>query len=351
MEDKNINDKADNNDDSSDLEELINNSNQENNKNQNDSESSEEDQVDFNFADILDGEEDTDTSDEINPPEIDLSESDDYSQILSQFGDAEDKSASDESSEESPLQEEPVIEDISINAENIILDETVKEESSDYSSVLGEMTTQTTDEPSQESPAASTDEPADEMPDFDFSKEDSLNEVQADSDSEMDSTSETGYNEIIKDDFSVIEEDIGSETGEMPVFTESENNAEDTVVIPDLSGEDNLEESTGFLGEESDNAEDDFLGLGGESKGIAGIEEGKEGKLGQETEVLFEGVEMSFEDQVSDVTLAEVLLSKGKKAEAAEIFSRVAEKKGTTHWVAKRISQLNTSSETDVSEV
>ena len=121
-------------------------------------------------------------------------------------------------------------------------------------------------------------------------------------------------------------------------------------MIPDLSGEDNPEESAGFLGEESDNAEDDFLGLGGESKGTAGVEEGKESKLGQEAEVLFEGVEMSFEDQVADVTLAEVLLTMGKSSEAAEIFSGVAEKKGTTHWVAKRLSQLNTNSEPDVSE-
>ena len=137
--------------------------------------------------------------------------------MLSQFGDTEDKSAVEESSEESSLDEaDTVFEDISIDTENSIPDDTATEESGDYTSVLDELTIQSTDEPDQESPAVSTDEPVDEMPDFDFSNEDSLNEVQFDS--EVDSTSKTGINEIIKDDFSVIEEDIGSETGENPVW-------------------------------------------------------------------------------------------------------------------------------------
>lgn len=69
------------------------------------------------------------------------------------------------------------------------------------------------------------------------------------------------------------------------------------------------------------------------------------GKPAGQMEVLFEGVEMSFEDQTDDVTLAELLLAQGKKKEAAELFQQISRNKGTTFWVAKRLRALSASME------
>ena len=49
---------------------------------------------------------------------------------------------------------------------------------------------------------------------------------------------------------------------------------------------------------------------------------------------------MDFDEQVKNVTLAEVLLAQGKKEEAAELFNSVASQKGVTYWVEKRIRAL-----------
>jgi len=87
--------------------------------------------------------------------------------------------------------------------------------------------------------------------------------------------------------------------------------------------------------EEEAAEEDDFLGLGSISKGS---EEG--GRFGGTTEVLFEGVNMDFDDQISKVTLAEVLLAQGKQEEALKLYEEVASEKGTTCWVSKRMSML-----------
>lgn len=85
----------------------------------------------------------------------------------------------------------------------------------------------------------------------------------------------------------------------------------------------------------------DFLGL----TGVSPQENRAPGKPAGQMEVLFEGVEMSFEDQTDDVTLAELLLAQGKKKEAAELFQQISRNKGTTFWVAKRLRALSASME------
>lgn len=79
--------------------------------------------------------------------------------------------------------------------------------------------------------------------------------------------------------------------------------------------------------------EDDFLGL----SGISGEGGGSSGGVGSATEVLFEGVEMNFDEQIALVTHAEILLAQKKNEEATELLKRVVDEKGETHWVAKRL--------------
>ncbi len=85
----------------------------------------------------------------------------------------------------------------------------------------------------------------------------------------------------------------------------------------------------------------DFLGL----TALAPRENRPSGNSARRMEVLFEGVEMSFEDQTDDVTLAELLLAQGKKKEAVDLFQRVSQNKGTTFWVAKRLRALAASAD------
>ena len=44
---------------------------------------------------------------------------------------------------------------------------------------------------------------------------------------------------------------------------------------------------------------------------------------------------------IGKTAVAELLLSQGKKDKAVEIYTRLAEKKGVTPFVAKRLKQLN----------
>jgi hypothetical protein len=87
--------------------------------------------------------------------------------------------------------------------------------------------------------------------------------------------------------------------------------------------------------EQPDNAEVDFLGI---SSVVPGGKASK--RIDASMEVLFDGVEMSFSEQIDLVTLGELLLAQGKKNEAVECFRKVAKKKGTTNWVAKRLRLL-----------
>jgi len=83
-------------------------------------------------------------------------------------------------------------------------------------------------------------------------------------------------------------------------------------------------------GEKKGDEEDDFLGIGQ-------ITTDKTGGAAA-AEVLFEGIEMDYDEQISAVTLAEVLLAQGKNDEAEELFKKVQAQKGITTWVAKRLN-------------
>ncbi len=87
--------------------------------------------------------------------------------------------------------------------------------------------------------------------------------------------------------------------------------------------------------------ERDFLGLsnsGVEKQDKADFLDVDSGAL---SDVLFDGVEMDFDEQATMVTRAELLLAQKKKDEAANLYKEVAEKKGTTFWVEKRLRQLS----------
>jgi hypothetical protein len=107
------------------------------------------------------------------------------------------------------------------------------------------------------------------------------------------------------------------------------------------SGDEGIVVSGGDMGDEIEHA-DDFLGLDDMNKpaddSFLGVAEVKEQKL---PEIMLEGIEMDAEEQTKMVTRAELLLSQGKKDKAVEIYTKIAEKKGVTPFVAKRLKQLN----------
>jgi len=100
--------------------------------------------------------------------------------------------------------------------------------------------------------------------------------------------------------------------------------------------EEELVESAAPEEKEPVSEEDDFLGLGSISD--EGGDEG--GRFGGTVEIHYEGVEMEFDDQISKVTLAEVLLAQGEKEEALSLLRDVEEKKGVTRFVADRLRKL-----------
>ncbi len=80
----------------------------------------------------------------------------------------------------------------------------------------------------------------------------------------------------------------------------------------------------------------DFLGL--ENTG------GSKGSLKESvaaSQVVYPGVEMDFDEQISAVTLAEVYLAQGKRDKAVELYRTVAKNRGVTAWVAQRLRELD----------
>jgi len=124
--------------------------------------------------------------------------------------------------------------------------------------------------------------------------------------------------------------------------TEDELDFESDFTGDDLfADEEDVEEETSSVApapsvETSDDDGDDFLGLGGLSDGGS---ESFDRFVGT-TEVLFEGVEMDFDEQIGKVTLAEVLLAQGKTDEAESLFREVESAKGVTSWVAQRLNSM-----------
>ena len=84
--------------------------------------------------------------------------------------------------------------------------------------------------------------------------------------------------------------------------------------------------------DDEDSSTNDFLGLSSLSLFSSGA--------GADSETMFSGVEMDFENQVQNVTRAEILLAMGKKDDAVTLFREVSAKKGETNWVTKRLRML-----------
>ncbi len=116
--------------------------------------------------------------------------------------------------------------------------------------------------------------------------------------------------------------DAEEEIGEEDMFSFDEDEDED-----EFAG--GVQEEAAAEPAESERDGDDFLGLGSLTK---------EGAEKKKVEVLFEGIEMTFDDQVALVTKAEVLIAQGKAEEAEALFKDVSDKGGVTHWVAKRLN-------------
>ncbi|MCD6308137.1 MAG: hypothetical protein J7M24_03990, partial [Candidatus Latescibacteria bacterium] len=146
----------------------------------------------------------------------------------------------------------------------------------------------------------------------------------SDNDTEITGSSEavgiTGEIEVVGDEAKV-------EVEESPTF-ESTFGEDDSFFGGDDDEDAAAVESGPGGGKEDD--EDDFLGLGSAATEEVGGAEA--------VEVLFEGIGMDYDEQISAVTLAEVLLAQGKNDEAEELFKKVQAQEGITTWVAKRLN-------------
>jgi hypothetical protein len=162
------------------------------------------------------------------------------------------------------------------------------------------------------------------------------------------SGAEGGYSSALTD---LIHESGGEHDGEAPVDStveegkQEEGEALSVESLFDAGEEKTVEEPVFSIAEEpsstlsagSQEPEHDFLGLSGVTETVSGQPK----KPATKTEVNFEGVEMNYDEQIADVTLAELLFAQGKKKEAADLFLEVSKRKGVTHWVAKRLRLLS----------
>ena len=188
------------------------------------------------------------------------------------------------------------------SAAEMILDKEVTDSDSDYASILDQL----------------DGGKAEEEETLDVSDAGELNIL------EDDDTDELSFADIEEPK---VEESSEGETSEDSVFMDLDLDLDD-------DAEDFIAEEESAVSVASPDAgEDDFLGL----SGVSGEGGGTTGGVSSATEVLFEGVEMDFEEQISLVTHAEILLAQKRTGEAAELLQRVAEGKGETHWVAKRL--------------
>jgi len=195
------------------------------------------------------------------------------------------------------IAEEPVDD----SAAEMILDEEVTVSDSDYASILDQLDGRKTEEEET----------------FDVSDVEELNIL------EDDDTGEISFVDSEKPE----EESSDIETSDDSVFMDLDLDLGDEV-------EDFIAEDEPVVSVASPDAgENDFLGLSGVSSEGGGYS----GGVSSPTEVLFEGVEMNFDEQVALVTHAEILLAQKKIEEATDILRRVADGKGETHWVAKRL--------------
>lgn len=163
----------------------------------------------------------------------------------------------------------------------------------------------------------------------------------------LEPVNEPEYTSTLKNLFQESGEESGGETPVDFLAEEGERGEGEALSMESLFGaseEKTMDESAFSIAEEPSPApstepaepEHDFLGL----SSLTGTVSNQPKKAAPKTEVIFEGVEMDFDEQIADVTLAELLLAQGKKKEAADLFIEVSKRKGITHWVAKRLRLL-----------
>ncbi|MCE5250827.1 hypothetical protein LLG96_11465 [bacterium] len=207
----------------------------------------------------------------------------DYSSLLSEFDDEKDVQAADESTD-------------------------------DYASIIDDLENGKSDEAPEDTGEEEGAVPVEgDTGEFNF--------VGIDDDKEPEATAQE---ETAREDTDFMDIDLGldEDTEETPV---TEENPAVTVPSPEKE-------------------EDDFLGL----SSVGTTKESGAGAPGGgsvSAEVLFDGIEMDFDDQIALVTRAELLLAQKKNQEAAELLKQVSQQKGVTHWVAKRLRLLNPQSE------
>ena len=351
MDDNQKNDSNENiEDDVFDYGKLINEFSDDDKSDKDDTDQSEQNVDDFVFSELAggDGSEETKSGDFTDAQDTSGEDIDD---IFKDLDDEARESVIDDSSEEErssePEREEAVeaVPEISIDETGVIIDDSIDEESSDYASLLGQFEgaedSETTAESVEDLTAISIDEPVD----TDLMGAESFEETQAGIETEnIQVTSEHTTPEVTEDieetgkDITLDDEELLTETLDETEFSESDFSESDfTESLEETPVEEQEEVAVSVEKEGGD--EDDFLGLGGISGGGA-PGDSSEGYTGGTTEVLFEGVEMDFDEQVKNITLAEVLLAQGKKQEATELFNSVASQKGVTHWVEKRLRAL-----------
>ena len=143
--------------------------------------------------------------------------------------------------------------------------------------------------------------------------------------------------ESVSDQDETTVESVADDMGE----PEGEVNLDLGLGDTDVEAPEADEEPAIIIPSSEEEEEEDFLGL----TDSGGKEQEKPDFLDVDTgvsaDVLFEGVEMDFDEQALMVTRAELLLAQKKKDEAARLFKEVAEKKGKTFWVEKRLQQLS----------
>ena len=149
--------------------------------------------------------------------------------------------------------------------------------------------------------------------------------------------------EVSESEVSLGEEDE-SVTGEftMPDEMEAEGE-EDTTSFAELASKGEEDDGGIVISMVGEEDEDDFLKLAEEegaqeedSGPLGGVTDVSESSLG---EVMLEGIKMDIPEQISSVTKAELLLAQGKEKEAADLLKHIADSKGVTPWVSKRLNK------------
>ena len=153
---------------------------------------------------------------------------------------------------------------------------------------------------------------------------DELSFIGMDSDESVDSADgefSAPADEETEDDSDFLEFDLGIDDEDTGTDSSDEEQA---VVVPSADADE----------------DDDFLGLSDDDSGGEKKSDDFEIDTGTYSEVLFEGIDMDFDDQALVVTRAELLLAQNKKDEALALYKQLAEK-GETFWVSKRIEELS----------